>query len=140
MPDRSILPRFVLGIIAFCICIVVAAILLAAESAALKAIGATVLLAYLALAFASDWILAWHNEKHVEENPHLLKNDAVGETVTVSGNFEASSGAARGLVVLHGVTWKAYCSESHVPKDGDVMVVRDREGLTLVVQSRVSSA
>jgi membrane protein implicated in regulation of membrane protease activity len=133
MRDRDLLSKFILGVIAFCLCVVVAAILLTSDNSALKATGAIVLLVYFAGAFVSDWVLARQNEKHVEENPHLLKNEAVGETVTASGDFEAQSGAAKGLVILHGAFWRAHCSGRHVPRDGDALLVHDRDGLTLIV-------
>jgi membrane protein implicated in regulation of membrane protease activity len=133
MRDRDLLSKFVLGAIAFCLCVVVAAILLMSDNSALKAAGAVVLLVYFAGAFVSDWVLARQNEKHVEENPHLLKNEAVGETVTARGDFEPHSGASKGLVILHGSFWKAHCFGHHVPRDGDALLVHDRDGLTLIV-------
>ncbi len=133
MRDRDLLSKFILGAIAFCLCVIVAAILLTSDNSALKAAGAIVLLFYFAGAFVSDWVLARQNEKHVEENPHLLKNEAVGETVTASGDFEPQSGTAKGLVILHGAFWKAHCSGHHVPRDGDALLVQDRDGLTLIV-------
>lgn len=140
MRERDLLSRFVLGAIAFCLCAIVAATFFMSENSTLKAIGAILLSTYLFAAFATDWFLAMRNEKHVEDNPHLLKNEAVGETVTVSGDFEVQSGTASGVVILHGAIWKAYCSGCPAPRDGDAMVVLAREGLTLVVQPQVSVA
>ena len=135
MANRDVLRRIVLGAIAFGLCLVAAAILLMSEDSVLKLIGAGVLLGYLILASAGDWVLARQNERHVEENPHLLRNDAVGEIVTARGDFEAQTDSARGVVLLHGEIWRARCPGNHVPKDGDKMPVVSREGLTLVVQS-----
>jgi membrane protein implicated in regulation of membrane protease activity len=136
MMDRRFLSRLVLGAIAFLVFLMAGGLVVMTESPVLKAVGAVVAVAYVVFLFVSDLIEARLNEKHVEEHPHLLKNEAVGETVTVSGDFEVQSGSAKGMVVLHGAQWKAYCAGDHVPKDGDTLLVRAREGLTLVVQAR----
>jgi hypothetical protein len=94
MPERDIPSKIVLGTIAFGLCFIVGAIL--------KTIGTVLLISYLVFCLGLDWIAAWSNERHVEENPHLLKNEAIGETVTVNGDFEAQAGAAKGFVFLHG--------------------------------------
>ena len=134
MPDRNLLPRVVLGVIALFLCLIAAGTFVMSESTVIRAICTVVLVAYIVFLAASHWVEARLNERHVEKHPHLLKNEAVGETVTVSGDFEPQSGAARGMVLLHGERWKAYCCGDHVPRDGDIMIVQSREGLTLAVQ------
>lgn len=133
MPERKISSKFVLGAIALGLCVILAAIFLMSANVVLKVTGVVVLVAYLAFSLAFDWIAARANERHVEAFPHLLKNEAIGETVTVNGDFRAQADAATGSVFLHGENWKAYCSGHHVPKDGDTMIVRNRKGLTLHV-------
>lgn len=136
MQERNFPSRFVLGGIAFLLCLAAAGVFLMSESAVLQTISGVIVVSYLVFAVASDWVEAWLNERHVEAHPHLLKNEAVGEIVTVTGDFEARSGAAHGVVLLRGETWSAYSPGDDVPKDGDIMIVRAREGLTLVVQSQ----
>lgn len=131
---RNVPLRLLLGVIAFVVGASAVVLFVVSDSAVLKAIGGTVVLVYVLFVAASDWIEAWLNEKHVEAHPHLLKNDAVGETVTASGDFEATEGAATGIVVLNGEKWKAYCPGDQVPKNGNALVVERREGLTLVVR------
>lgn len=128
------LPRIVLAGIAFLLCLIAAAVFFMTDSPLAKTISAVVLVAYVAFMAASDTLAAWLNERHVDAHPHLLRNDAVGEIVTVCGDFEAQSGFAQGLVLLHGERWKATCTQGASPKAGDLMIVRAREGLTLVVE------
>lgn len=132
--NRNVPLRLILGAVAFLAGVIAVAVFVMSESAVLKTIGGAVVLAYVVFVAASDWIEAWLNEKHVEAYPHLLRNDAVGKTVTVSGDFQTSQGIASGTVILNGETWRAYCPGDHVPTNGSVLVVRRREGLTLVVQ------
>lgn len=134
MRDKKPLRKLALGAVVCLLGLIAGGIFFISDSAVLKSISAFIVAGYFVFLAASDWIEARLNEKHVEANPHLLRNDAIGEAVKVSGAFEVRSGTARGTVLLHGERWKASCSGSHVPETGDTLIVCGREGLTLVVR------
>lgn len=130
--------RFLVVVIAVGVLIIVAVMLIMSESRAVQIIGAAVLGMLLILAFVPEFILVRENEKHVEKYPELLKNEAIGETVTALGSFECIGDSSTGLVVLNGERWKASCAGSYVPRDGERLIVRGRERLTLDVQPQDS--
>ncbi|MBB3232546.1 NfeD family protein [Halomonas stenophila] len=127
--------RFLPNIVPFVVVLGVAAALVLSEVPALQMGGVILLPAFLLISYAADWFAAWSNERHVEQRPDLLRNDAIGERVRARGRFEIRDGMATGLVTLNGEQWKAYCPD-HVPEDGELLTVQRREGLTLYVQSQ----
>jgi membrane protein implicated in regulation of membrane protease activity len=134
MKSRRIIAVLVGGIV-----LIAAAILVFSDSRANQIGGVSLLVAFLVLSLIWDWFEAWSNERHVKENPHLLKNDAIGERVTVSGKFYIDGGVATGVVVLSGVKWKARCPAEHLPEDGEILRVESRDGLTLLVSPKNSN-
>ena len=132
--DKHLIRRLALGVVAFLLCLTAGAVFVITESAVLKSVSASVIVGYFVFLAGVDWLEARLNEKHVEANPHLLKNDAIGEEVRASRDFEAQSDMATGTVFFRGERWKACCSGGHIPKAGDILIVSGREGLTLVVR------
>ena len=130
------LPRMIVGIAVAGAALIAAVMLILADTRAFQMAGLVVLAALVLASFASDWFGARSNERHVERYPHLLRNEVIGETVRANGDFEVANGVPRGVVILRGEQWKARCLEAYVPKDGEMMSVCKREGLTLYVQSR----
>lgn len=130
------LPRIIVVTAVACAALIAAAMLILSESRALQIAGLIVLAVLVLASFVSDWFGAHSNEKHVERYPHLLRNEVIGATVRANGDFELADGVARGVVILRGEQWKARCLEGCVPKNGDTMSVRKREGLTLYVEPR----
>lgn len=126
--------QYLLNIVLFVVVLGAAAALVLSEVPALQVGGVILLPAFLLLCYAADWFAAWSNERHVEQRPDLLKNDAIGKRVRARGRFERRDGMAMGSVTLNGEQWKAYCPD-HVPEDGELLTVQRREGLTLYVQS-----
>lgn len=133
MKSRRIFGAIIGGIV-----LIAAAILAMSETRIYQIAGAVLVVAFVLIMFASDWFDAWSNEKHVENNPHLLRNDAIGKRVTASGKFRVTGGVTTGLVILGGERWKARCLSNYLPEDGEILSVESREGLTLLVQPKGS--
>jgi membrane protein implicated in regulation of membrane protease activity len=136
MAERNAHPRILLRIVAVSTALAGGAALVMSDDRVLKIVGAVILGIVLVLWFASDLIDAWSNERHVEKHPHLLKNEAIGQLVSVLGDFERHRGSASGHVLLHGEKWRATFIGSRLPKHGECLSVLRREGLSLIVQPR----
>jgi len=128
--------RYLIGALVYGAVLIAAAVLVMSEARTLQVIGVAILCVFLLVLLVADGIEAAANERHVERYPELLRNDPVGETVTACGDFLVTGGVATGIVSLRGEKWKARASPDRVPRDGEIMSVRSREGLTLQVQIR----
>jgi membrane-bound ClpP family serine protease len=73
-------------------------------------------------------------ERHVEQNPELLRNEAIGKEVTALSAFALEDGLHTGVVLLHAEKWKAQCTAGPAPLRGDRLIVSGRCGLTLEVR------
>ena len=134
MPDRNYLRRTFLGIVAFAVLLVAAGVLRMSDSPVLKVAGAVIAIALVLGWLISPFVDARFWERHAEKFPELLKNEAIGRTVTALDAFTRVDGVAIGIVELNGEKWKARCIGESLPAAGQALVVRRREGLTLDVQ------
>jgi len=134
MSQRDSHPKILTRIVVVCIALSSGAALVMNEDRTLKIIGGTILALFLVLWFASDFLDALSNERHVKRHPHLLRNEAIGKTVIALGDFDVKGGAVGGFVLLKGEKWRAQAPPEHVPKNGETLNVCGREGLVLHVR------
>ena len=134
MPFRKLSHRILFGVCLTVLILIAGAIFTMSDNRTFQLVGGIVVILLLIAVFFAEWFEAHLNEKHVEANPHLLKNDPVGETVKVIRDFRPAGDFAMGFVVLNGSQWRARSFDASLPKAGDAMTVTSRDGLTLNVE------
>jgi len=133
MFGRNYLRNHLLSAIAGGITLVVAALLLMSGVYALQLAGGVLAVALVIFWLALPFIDAHSMERHINANPGQLKNEAIGKSVTVHGSFRLIGEVSVGHVYLNGEMWNCRCTSLYFPRDGEVLRVQARDGLTLIV-------
>jgi membrane protein implicated in regulation of membrane protease activity len=131
--------KFALTILAYAIAVAASVWLMATAVPSLQVIGVLLISGLIVCWLTLPILDARNMERHVDQNPHLLKNNAIGEVVTAVAEFEWRDGTAKGVVMLNGEKWRARCMAGLVPGAGERLRVSGRDGLTLHVRPVESS-
>ena len=110
MPGHSFQLRFVLTLLVKGALVAVAALLILADDRWLNLTGTALISGVVIWWLVAPIIDARRMERHVEQNPELLKNEAIGEEVTVLTEFASADGLHKGVVMLHAEKWQAQCT------------------------------
>lgn len=84
------------------------------------------------ITFLGDFVIAWNNERAIQQGKVKLHNDILGQEATVIESFSPTNSGFRGKVALSGERWAA--SSSAALTEGETVQVRAREGLVLSVE------
>ena len=80
----------------------------------------------------SDFVLAWNNERAIQQGKVELHNDILRKDATVIETFSPADACFKGKVSLSGERWAA---NSSVPlTKGEIVQIQAREGLVLSVE------
>ena len=90
------------------------------------------ILIVVAFSVLSDFVLAWKNERAIEQGKVKLHNDILGKEATVVETFSPADAHFKGKVSLSGERWTANSSKALTK--GEVVKVQAREGLVLSVE------
>jgi membrane protein implicated in regulation of membrane protease activity len=82
--------------------------------------------------FISDIVLAWNNERAIQQGKVKLHNDILGKDATVIETFSPEDARFKGKVSLSGERWAA--NSSAALTEGEIVQVQAREGLVLSVE------
>ncbi len=140
MHRRHIPLKFIAGVAVLGALLVAAALMVLSGDTVLRVAGivlGTVCLGWWLLGPVLD---ARSSERHVENFPELLHNEAIGQPVTAVGDFRPGGRRPAGRVRLRGEQWRAECLSGDSPRDGERLRVRGREGLTLLVAREDAAA
>jgi membrane protein implicated in regulation of membrane protease activity len=134
MHRRNIPLKFFLGVLGFSAALVVTLALILSDSAPLRIAGALLAVLLLAWWLVAPLLDAHQSERHVEQFPELLRNNAIGKYVVAASDFRPAEDGASGTVLLNGEKWRARCAPDCLPERGQSLCVYGREGLTLLVR------
>jgi membrane protein implicated in regulation of membrane protease activity len=90
------------------------------------------ILVAVAFMFIGDFIVAWNNERAIEQGKVELHNCILGKEATVIAPFLPVDNGYKGKVSLSGERWAANSSVELI--EGDTVRVLGREGLVLLVE------
>jgi len=82
--------------------------------------------------FLSDFVLAWNNERAIQQGKVKLHNAILGKDATVIETFSPADTYFEGNVSLSGERWAA--NSSAALTKGEIVQVQAREGLVLSVE------
>lgn len=91
-----------------------------------------VMLVVVGIIFLGDFVLAWNNERAIQQGKVELKNDILRKEATVIETFSPADTGFRGNVFLGGERWLA--NSSVALAKGEIVQVQAREGLVLSVE------
>ena len=86
----------------------------------------------VAITLLGDFVVAWNNERAIQQGKVKLHNDILGQAATVIESFSSTDSGFRGKVALSGERWAA--NSSAPLTEGETVQVRAREGLVLSVE------
>lgn len=126
--------KFFLGLLGFGAALVIVLILILSDSPPRRISGIVLGLVLIAFWLGSPLLDAHRSERHVENFPELLRNNAIGKHVVAVGDFIPGEYGKSGTVLLNGEKWRARCMSDSLPESGQTLCVAGREGLTLLVR------
>lgn len=80
----------------------------------------------------SDFVLAWNNERAIQQGKVELYNDILRKDATVIETFSPADARFKGKVSLSGERWAA--NSSVALTKGEIVQIQAREGLVLSVE------